>query len=241
MQRNRDATMKRSFADLHLNPNLDEPKKVFNLIKKAKTLGYSILGFSNSISTDIAKIDALKNYCKEIEIDFVSRIDLNPKNRTDLKSQLRLVRRKYEVICVRCKTKEVARQAAQDRRVDLLNFPILHSRRRYFDRSEAVLASNSLTALEIEVNPFLVLEGPSRARLLSLLRRETAIAKDFHIPIILSSVATKTTLLRKPREIAALLSLIDFDETSALDTISNNPNSIVARNRRKLNSKFSTA
>lgn len=231
--------MKRSFADLHLNLSLDEPKKAFNLIKKAKALGYDIVGFSNSsISTDMTKIEALKNYCKDIKIDFVSRIDLNPKNRTDLKSQLRLVRRKYEVICVRCKTKEVARQAAQDRRVDLLNFPILNSRRRYFDRSEAVLASNSLAALEIDVLPILNQEGYLRARFLSFIRKETAIAQDFHIPIVLSSGATRIAFLRKPRETASLFYLIDMDESSALNTISNNPVAIVARNREKLNSSF---
>ncbi|MCW3997196.1 MAG: hypothetical protein NWF10_01330 [Candidatus Bathyarchaeota archaeon] len=230
--------MKRSFVDLHLSPTLLELNKVFNFIKKAKMLGYDLIGFSTNISSDKTKIEAIKNYCRETEIDFVSRIDLNPKNRIDLKSQLRKVRRKYEIICVKCKTKEVSRQAARDRRVDLLNFPLLHFRNRFFDRSEAVLASNSLAALEIDVNPLLVQEGPSRVRLLSFLRRETAIAKDFHIPIVLSSGATKTALLRKPREIAALLYLIDLDEPSALDTISNNPNSIVARNREKLNSSF---
>jgi RNase P/RNase MRP subunit p30 len=230
--------MKRSFADLHLNPNLRELSTVFNFIKKTKMLGYDRIGFSTNIFSDKNKIDAVQNFCKETRIDFVSRIDLAPKNRNDLKSQLRKVRRKYEIICVKCKSKEVARQAAQDRRVDLLNFPSLHFRNRFFDRSEAVLARKSLTALEIDVIPLLVLEGSSRARFLSFLRRETTIAKDFHIPIILSSGATKTTLLRKPREIAALLSLLDLDDTSALDAISYNPNAIVARNRGKLNSSF---
>jgi len=230
--------MKRSFVDLHLSPNLQKIDTTFQFIKKAKNLGYNLIGFSTNIFTDKHSIDSIQSYCKETQIEFVSRIDLSPKNRNELKSQLRKVRRKYEIICVKCKTKEVARQAAQDRRVDLLNFPSLYFRNRFFDRSEAELASNSLAALEIDAKPLLVLEGSSRTRLLSFLRRESAIAKDFHIPIILSSGVSETTLLRKPREIATLMSLLDLDENSALDTISTNPNTIISRNREKLSSSF---
>ena len=230
--------MKRLFADLHLSPPLCDLNYAYQLVKKAKTLGYQLLSFSTNLYSDKNTLNLLKNFCKEIQIDFVSRIDLIPKNRNELKSQLRKVRRKYEVICVKCETKEVARQAAQDRRVDLLNFPSLYFKKRFFDRAEAVLASNSLTALEIDVKPLLILEGSSRTRLLSFLGRETAIAKDFHIPLILSSGVTTTTLQRKPREIASLMNLFDFDETSALDTVSRNPYSMVMRNREKLSSKF---
>ena len=81
----------------------------------------------------------------------------------------------------------MARQAAKDRRVDLLNFPSLDYHKRFFDRAEAELASGSLTALEVDVKPLLVLEGPSRVRLLMSLRREVAIAREFHVPIVVSS------------------------------------------------------
>lgn len=230
--------MKRSFVDLHSIPNLKEIDAAFQFIKKIKILDYNHVGFPTNIFSDRQSIGLIRNFCKKIRIDFVSRIDLIPKNRNELKSQLRKVRRKYEVICVICKNKEVARQAAKDRRVDLLNFPSLYFRNRFFDRSEAELASNSLAALEIDVKPLLVLEGSSRIRLLSFLRRETSIAKDFHIPIVLSSGVSEITLLRKPREIATLMFLLDFSEASALDTVSTNPNIIVSRNREKLGSSF---
>ena len=238
MQRIRVVVMKRLFADLHLSPTLNDLNYAYQLVKKAKTLGYRLLGFSTNLHSNKNSFISLKNFCKETQIDFVSRIDLTPKNRNELKSQLRSVRRKYEIICVKCETKEVARQAAQDRRVDLLNFPSLYFRKRFFDHAEAELASNSLAALEIDIKPLIILKGSSRTRLLSFLRRETAIAKKFKIPIILSSGIEKTTLQRKPREIATLMDLFDFDATSALDTVSNNPYSIVLRNRKKLSSSF---
>jgi ribonuclease P/MRP protein subunit RPP1 len=151
---------------------------------------------------------------------------------------LRRLRRKFEIVCVVCESKEVARQAAKDRRVDFLNFPSLDYHKRFFDRAEAELASNSLSALEIDVKPLLVLEGPARVRLLSSLRRETAIAREFHVPIVVSSGATNEMLLRKPREQAALAALFDLNEASALEAVSQNPLAIVKRNRQKLSSKF---
>jgi len=77
-----------------------------------------------------------------------------------------------------------------------------------------------------------------RIRLLSNLRRETAVAKDFHVPIVISSGVSDELLMRKPRELAALASLFDLDETSAMEAVSKNPVAMVERNRGKLSSRF---
>lgn len=238
MQKGGINNMKRVFADLHLYPSSKGLDSTIQLIKKAKQLGYTVLGFSRNNISNKESIELIQNFCKKEKIDFVSRIDLLPKNRIELKSYLKKVRRKYELICVICKNKEVARQAAKDRRVDLLNFPSMYYRNRFFDRNEAELASKSCAALEIDAKPIITLEGSSRVRFLSFLRRETTIARDFHIPIILSSGVSKATLIRKPRELATLMHLLDFNEVSALDAISTNPKIIISRNRQKLDSSF---
>jgi RNase P/RNase MRP subunit p30 len=152
--------------------------------------------------------------------------------------QLRRLRRKFEVVCVGCENKAVARQAAKDRRVDLLSFPLMDFRRRFFDRAEAGLACNGLAALEVDVKPLLVLEGPARVRLLSWLRRETAIARSFGVPVVVSSGVSGELLLRKPREMAALGFLFGLDEVSGLDAVSRSPVALVKRNREKLDSGF---
>jgi ribonuclease P/MRP protein subunit RPP1 len=180
----------------------------------------------------------LQSICSEAKIDFASRADIKPKTHKDLTHQLRRLRRKFEVICVTCENKEVARQAAKDHRVDLLNFPSLDFHKRFFDRAEAELASKSSAALEVDMKPLLVLEGPARVRLLSRLRRETSIAKEFHVPIVISSGVANEMLLRRPRELAALASLFGLDEASALEAISQNPVAIIKRNRQKLSPKF---
>jgi len=237
LQRNRVASMKKTFADLHLRVNPRDSATALRIINKAAKLGYRLVAvpfLSEAREDETAK---LRSICSEAKIDFVSRVDIKPRTQNDLMHQLRRLRRKFEVVCVVCENKEVARQAAKDRRVDLLNFPSLDYHKRFFDRAEAELASNSLAALEIDVKPLLALEGPPRVRLLSSLRRETAIATEFHVPIIVSSGATSEMLLRKPREQAALTSLFGLNEIS-LETVSHNPMAIVKRNRQKLSSKF---
>jgi RNase P/RNase MRP subunit p30 len=230
--------MKTAFADLHLQVNLKDPAETSRIIKKAATLGYDLIAVPYTPETHTDEIMQLQTACKEAGMDFASRVDIKPRTQDDLLRQLRRLRRKFQVVCVYCENKEVARQAAKDRRVDLLNFPSPDFRRRFFDRAEAELASSGLAALEIDVKPLLVLEGPARIRLLSSLRREAAIAREFHVPIVVSSGVTAEMLLRKPREMAALTFLFGLNEASALETVSKNPVAMVKRNSEKLGNRF---
>jgi ribonuclease P/MRP protein subunit RPP1 len=230
--------MKRAFADLHLRANPKDQQTFERFIRRAARLGYSYVSapFISELKDD--EVSKLKSTCKEAGLDFVLRADLRPRTENDLMTVLRRIRRKFEVICVICDTKEVARQAAKDRRVDLLNFPSLDYHKRFFDRSEAELACNSLAALEIDVKPLLVLDGPSRIRFLSSLRREIAIAQEFHVPLIVSSGVSDERFMRMPRDMASLAFLFGLDEADALDAVSSNPIAIIKRNREKLSSRF---
>lgn len=230
--------MKRKYADLHLCPDLDNDEQVTRMIRKASELGYRLIAIPFPQNFPEEKIRKLQNICKENRMDFASRVDLKPRTPNELIRSLRKLRRRFEVIAVMCESKQVARQAAKDRRVDLLNFPGSNRRKRFFDKAEAELASNALGSLEIDIKPLLTLEGPVRIRLLSSLRREVAIAGGFHVSIVISSGASNELLMRKPREIAALTSLFDLDKSSAINAVSRNPLAIVKRNREKLSPNF---
>jgi RNase P/RNase MRP subunit p30 len=132
----------------------------------------------------------------------------------------------------------VARQAAKDRRVDLLSFPVAEYPKVFFDRAEAELASNSLACLEIDMQPLLSLRGFARIRLLSFLRREVAVAKSMKVPIVLSSGATDKRFLRKPQDFASLGMLFGLDFPRALEALSDTPLEIVERNRQKLSPDY---
>jgi RNase P/RNase MRP subunit p30 len=230
--------MKRKYADLHLCPDLENDKQVTRMIRKASQLGYQLIAIPFPQNLPEEKIRKLQNSCKENRMDFASRVDLKPRTPNELIRSLRNLRKRFEIIAVVCESKQVARQAAKDRRVDLLNFPGGNRRKRFFDKAEAELACNALGCLEIDIKPLLTLEGPIRIRLLSSLRREVAIAEDFHVPIVISSGASNELLMRKPRETAALTSLFDLDKGSAINVVSKNPLAIVKRNREKLSPDF---
>jgi len=230
--------MKRKYADLHLCPDLGNDEQVTRMIRKASELGYRLIAIPLPQNFPEEKTRKLQNICKENRMDFASRVDLKPRTPNELIRSLRNLRRRFEIIAVVCESKQVARQAAKDRRVDLLNFPGSNRRKRFFDKAEAELASKALGCLEIDIKPLLTLEGPIRIRLLSSLRREVAIAEDFHVPIVISSGASNELLMRKPRETAALTSLFDLDKSSAINAVSKNPLAIVKRNREKLSPNF---
>ncbi|MEM2971155.1 MAG: RNase P subunit p30 family protein [Candidatus Bathyarchaeia archaeon] len=230
--------MTKAYADLHLLPNVKDNKKVLEMVSKASELGYRLVALTFPQNFFEEDIQQLRMKCQEYAVDLVSRVDLNPKTPKELIRNLRVYRRKFEVLAVLCESKSVARQAAKDRRVDLLNFPAFHHAKRFFDIAEAELASKSLASLEIDINPILRLEGTARIRLIASLRRETLIAKKFDVPIVISSGVSDVRLMRKPKEQAALASLFDLDEASAIQAVSKNPVAIVNRNREKLNPKF---
>jgi RNase P/RNase MRP subunit p30 len=229
--------MKKIYADLHLCPNLKNFEQVSRMVNKALALGYGLIAIAVPLS-HAGEIERLKDLLKEAKIDLALRLDLKPRTPNELLRNLRMFRRKFEIIAVTCDSKNIARQAAKDRRVDLLNFPSPDFRRRFFDKAEAELASSALASLEIDMKPLLTLEGSTRIRLLSNLRREAVIAQNFHVPIVISSGVSDEMLMRKPRELAALACLFDLDKVSAMEAVSKNAVEIVKRNREKLSSRF---
>jgi ribonuclease P/MRP protein subunit RPP1 len=228
----------RRFADLHLRVPTEDSVKAEDMIRRASELGYSLVGIPLSPNASKEQISKLRRICSEEKIDFISRVTFFPRTSNELLQSLRRYRRKFEILAVRCDTKEVARQAAKDRRVDLLQFSVTSLRKRFFDEAEAELASQALASLEIELAPMLQLTSFSRVRLLSRLRKEVATATRFKVPITLSSGATEELLMRGPHDYAALTTLFDLPLSSALKALSDNPLIMVERNRKKLSPDY---
>ena len=228
----------RMFVDLHLCPPLKNFDQVERMIVKSSELGYRLVGISLPPSVTQDEVSLLQKICNDAKIDFVARTDFTPKTPRELLQDLRRFRRRFEVVSVTCTSKRVARQAAKDRRVDLILFPATDIHKRFFDRAEAELASKALSCLEIEMAPLLSLSGFSRIRLLSRLRREVAIAKKFNVPVVISSGATNECLMRSPHDYAALATLFDMPLLYALHALSEDPLAIVERNSEKLSPDY---
>jgi len=228
----------RFYADLHLCPPIENSDLTGEMIRKSAELGYDAVGISFPPRVNQREVHEIGEVCKSFGVDLVTRIDLAPRKAGDLLRDLRRLRRRIEVIAVQCYSKQVARQAAKDRRVDLISFPSTDTRKRFFDSAEAELASGALASLEVVMAPLLYLRGFRRIRLLSALRKETLIAVRSGIPIVLSSGADDVDLLRKPEDYAFLSYLFGLEFPEAKKALSENPQAIVERNRRKLSSDY---
>lgn len=229
--------MKR-FVDLHLRVPINDLSQTENMIIRSSELGYQLVGIPFPANVDRDLINKIKKICNKYGIDSVIRTNLSPYNSSKLLKDLRNFRRKFEIIGVRCTTKDIARQAAKDRRVDLLQFSITNLRQRFFDKQEAELSSQALSSIELELAPILQLTSFSRIRLLSILRKEVYLAKKSNVPIILSSGATDKNFLRNPYDYSAMAILFDLDLGSALKGFSENALQIIERNREKLSPDY---
>jgi ribonuclease P/MRP protein subunit RPP1 len=217
----------RKFVDLHLKPGTRT--KIASILETARMLGFGGAAITNMESSPEARED----------FDRISRIDLKPRNQRDLTSSLNSVRRRYEIVSVECTSKSVARQAAKDHRVDILNFSSSASNRMKvgFDHPEASLASGANCAYEVNACDILG-QGPlALSRLLPLLRREVENARRYDVPVVLSSGAVNPLLMRGPRDLAALMGLINRD-VDWLEAVSTIPWLMVRRNREKLSAGF---
>ncbi|MDH5267331.1 MAG: hypothetical protein OEW62_06585 [Candidatus Bathyarchaeota archaeon] len=228
----------RKFVDPHFRPSIANSNQVEKMINKSSELGYHLIGIPIQPNLVRGTIHELQRICSDAKIDIVTRLDLAPNTPHELLLDLRRFRRRFEIVSVTCNSKSVARQAAKDRRVDLLSFPATNLRKRFFDYAEAELASKALSSLEIDMAPLLSLKGFSRIRLLSRLRKEVVIAKRFGVPVILSSGAKDPYLMRSPYDYAALATLFDMPQEPALCALSENPLAIIKRNREKLSSDY---
>lgn len=225
-------------ADLHLFPQLDNRANVKVMVEKAAELGYAAVGIPASPKAPQKEAEDLRAVCSDAGIDYVSRVDLSPRTPGELLRSLRSLRLRTEVVAVKCFSKEVARQAAKDRRVDLVSFPLVHPKKRFFDFAEAELASEAQAALEVDVSLLLSEQGYRRVNLLSYLRRMTVIAKKGHVPIVLSSGATETMSLRTAEDYCSLAYLFCVELHDARKAFSETPKGIVEQNRRKLSPDF---
>ena len=224
----------RRFVDLNVRDPRD-PRVLTEMLELASRLGFKGI----AISSERPAPEALIDEAQTLGIDLASRIDLRPRNTNQLSKTLRRVRRKFEIVAVHCENKIVSRQAAKDHRVDILTFPPLKTGRRRvgLDRQGASLASKSNCAYEVSLSDLLG-SSAERARVLVNLKRDIWNATHEGVPVVVTSGAGTPLLMREPRAIASITSLLGISEEKGLDAVSETPRRILERNREKLEPGF---
>ncbi|MCX8175729.1 MAG: hypothetical protein N3E48_00670 [Candidatus Bathyarchaeota archaeon] len=218
------------FVDLHLNVKWEDVKNVLSFLSK---LGYGAVGLVSNLN---GRIEDWKKVGESLGVDVASRVNLQPTSTDELLKMLRKLRRKFEVVAVICTSKDVARLAARDRRVDLLVFPAKNL--NLFDVAEAKLASGSNACLELNIKH--VTETPPRflPKVIFELKRIVKVANKYKIPIVTCSGATCIYEVKTPRDLASIPYILGLSEKEALQTVSLNPKTIIEKNRVKLSKNF---
>ena len=176
--------MTRAFTDLHLRVNPKDPQATTRAIAKAAKLGYRAISIPFTQPPPPDQLNQFKTQCDQSGLDFVVRADFKPHNQEDLMRFLRKFRRKARSHLHSLRHKEIAQKRAKDHRVDLINFPSLDYHKRFFDRAEAELAVSNLAAMEVDVKSLAGLGGSATCKVAVMLRREVALAKEFHVPLV---------------------------------------------------------
>jgi RNase P/RNase MRP subunit p30 len=134
-----------------------------------------------------------------------------------------------------CRTRSISRQAGKDRRVDFLSFPVTERwNQNYLDIRQAKLMRDSGCGYLVDLSLLLlddrfILRKNTKSLKLNI---QNAVKKG--VPVVASSGSTSLWGLRDPYGLASLLSLLDVNESDALEMISTNISSIIDKNRRKL-------
>ncbi|WP_455367866.1 RNase P subunit p30 family protein [[Eubacterium] cellulosolvens] len=215
----------RRYADLHLHHSLftrDLPKKI-ELIKK---YGVDYVGVTLQRVDSSSLTRECNQALKQSGLDPVSRVDLYPKNKNELLSLLRRFRQRFEIIAVKCLNNDVSLTAARDRRVDIIFFNLDNPRFR-FNTAIAHLCNCSL-----EVNIKNIAHQTSHS-VLGRVSGEIQTALDHKIPLIISSGASDIFEIKPPQQMASLGQIFGADKDSSLKMVSDNPITVIERNRKK--------
>lgn len=229
--------MLKKYIDMYINSSVfrseNQIDKILHIISE---LGYTAIciSFKKDFNNVFEKI---RQKAEVLDLEIYRRIDLSPKNVEELKVKLRKVRRKFEIISVKCIDKKICTAAARDRRVDVLNFPTLKALKN-FTESTANLAIEGGTAIEICLKLFLDVKGIRRARLIAESRRIAKIALKKGVKMVIDSGAESIFEMRSPQELLSLGYLLDLPKDDVDLMVSEIPFNIIKTNVLKLSTSF---
>ncbi len=213
-------------------------KSVFelsNCLNLAHHLGFSQIWISNPTKKE-KELFSQSSFATKLKI--YERLDIGSKQ--EKKEQiipiLRKKRRDVPIIAVTCLTADITAWAAQDNRVDILKFPIFHT--KLLTRSVAKLMIKFEKYFEIPLSELYSLPNNQQIPAVRQIRTAVAITIQKKVPIILSSSSSRIEEIRAPRDLAALGEILFKTPRLALDSISTNPQQLLRKNLLKTQPEY---
>jgi len=227
------ATPRSAFIDLSIKPR--QEGVIPDMCRSAIELGFSALGLTLDPSATPEEARAVKTMAAEFRprLEVFTRVEIAPRGRRSLLKMLAQLRNRFEVVSVRCISKEVALIAARDRRVDSILFPCDGN-----VRMSPGVASICRNFLEAELQPIITNQGEWRRRCYLHLNQDVRTALVAGLPVTASSGAQDPLQQRSPLALSSILTALGVGRREATMGIGSLIISRLEANRRKLSDRY---
>jgi len=221
------------FHDLHVHTNLsvgENPAE--EVVEFAKKLGFTGIGvirfFSNTEHPD---------WPESSEIDIVKVLAIKTSNPEEFDRLVRKSRNRCEVIMIYGGDYEINRLACESSYVDILSRPEYGRKDSGLDHICIKSAQENNVAIEINFREIMESFKRQRVYVLSALRENIRLCRNYGTPIVTTSGALSKWDMRSGRELASIAHVLGIDLGDAINTVSLIPEQIVKTNREKLADK----
>ncbi|MHA1836165.1 MAG: RNase P subunit p30 family protein, partial [Candidatus Odinarchaeia archaeon] len=190
----------------------EEFDNILNLISK---LGYSGVGLNN-----IKRL----NFLNKVKFELYYRKTIFAETIKEVKTELKKINSK-SIIAVNTKSRAVASWCARDTRIKILSMDLDNVKRLH--KNTIKVASKNGTFFEFTIYDLLFNHTFPMVKKLSILTQKISEILKLGGEIVISSGARDYLNLRAPRDIIALLCILDIDEDEARKCLSDNPMKIL--------------
>ncbi len=214
---------------IDLNVRSPTSKSLGSFVKMADSLG--LTGFATILQRDIP-FDTLDG-----GMSLFTRTDLPESGLRSAKKAVKEARPKAAVIAAPLRGVDIANWAADDERVDLLTLD-KPTNECILRESTAKLAAVSATALEVSIEPLLMLTGLARSKVIKVYRENVQTAIGAGMQVILSSGSKVVMSMRSPTAMRYVGLLLGLDWHYTKIAVYEGPQNIIDRNKKRLSPDF---
>ena len=239
------------FADLDIQSNLSSDitagqnsaakgSTVEEIAKFAEQLGFSSIVICD-VWQGMGKLRELKEKITEaqklVKVEILPGAKIQARNIGELKRALEQVREQVVLVAVAGGDYEINRAACEDSRVDLLAHPEFNRRDNGLDEVCLHAASKNDVAIEVNFRELLSTYKRTRTYNLEKIATNIRLCQNLGVKIVASSGAQSAWEMRDPRELVSIVNILGVEFGSSFATVSDIPNAIIDKNKRKLGGK----
>ena len=229
------------FVDLDIQSNLSSgTSSIEEIAKFAEQLGFSSIVICDAWESP-QKLQELKEKIAEVQklvkVEIIPGVKIEAGTISELKRSIEQAREKAVIIAVAGGDYEINRAACEDSRVDFLAHPEFNRRDNGLDEVCLHAASKNDVAIEVNFRELLTTYKRTRTYNLEKIATNIRLCQNLGVKIVASSGAQSAWEMRDPRELVSIVNILGVEVGSSFATVSDIPNAIIDKNKRKLGGK----